>query len=223
MDLRDLKIISVNVSDDRKKVFLELDGMNSGHVVYVKLQKAFVSNNENELWSTEAWYTMNQIPENQPGTKTTAPAPTSNNTISDAEKAAGWKLLFDGKSTNGWRNFNKQTIGSSWVIDEEAIHLKAEQKENGHWQAADGGDIITEKEYENYELSLEWKISPCGNSGIIYNVIESDKYEFVWQTGPEMQVLDNSCHPDAKIVKHRAGDLYDLIETKYVTVNPAGQ
>ncbi len=223
LDLEDLKIRSVNVSDDRKKVFLELDGMKSNHMVYVKLQTAFVSANDNELWSTEAWYTMNQIPENQPGTKTTAPTPTPNNTLSDSEKAAGWQLLFDGKTTNGWRNFNKKTIGSSWVIDNGALHLKAEKSPDGHWQAPDGGDIITDGEYENYELSLEWKISACGNSGIIYNVIESDKYEFVWQTGPEMQVLDNSCHPDAKIVKHRAGDLYDLIESKYVTVKPAGQ
>lgn len=223
LDLKDLKILSVNVSEDRKKVFLELDGMKSNHVVYVKLQKAFISANDHELWATEAWYTMNQIPENQPGTKTTAPPPTPVNILSDAEKAEGWKLLFDGKTTKGWRNFNKQTIGSSWVIDNEALHLKAEKKSDGHWQAADGGDIITEDEFENYELSLEWKIAPCGNSGIIYNVIESDKYQYVWQTGPEMQVLDNSCHPDAKIVKHRAGDLYDLIESRYVTVKPAGQ
>ena len=64
LDLKDLKILSVNVSDDRKKVFLELDGMKENHVVYVKLQTAFISTNNNELWSTEAWYTMNKIPEN---------------------------------------------------------------------------------------------------------------------------------------------------------------
>ncbi|MBO6518364.1 MAG: DUF1080 domain-containing protein, partial [Bacteroidia bacterium] len=61
------------------------------------------------------------------------------------------------------------------------------------------------------------------NSGIIYNVVESDEYDYVWQTGPEMQILDNTCHPDAKIETHRAGDLYDMIECKYVNVNPAGQ
>ena len=223
LDLKDLEILSVNVSDNRKKVFLELDGMKENHVVYVKLQKAFISANDNELWSTEAWYTMNKIPQNTPGTKTSAPTPTPPNTLSEAEKAEGWTLLFDGKTTNGWRNFNKQTIGSSWVVDNGTLHLKAEKNPDGHWQAPDGGDIITDGEYGNYELSLEWKISACGNSGIIYNVVESEEYEYVWQTGPEMQVLDNSCHPDAKIQKHRAGDLYDLIETKYVTVKPAGQ
>ena len=70
---------------------------------------------------------------------------------------------------------------------------------------------------------MEWRIGDCGNSGIIYNVIESEGYDYVWQTGPEMQVLDNTCHPDAKIKTHRAGDLYDMIECKYPTVKPAGE
>ena len=78
-------------------------------------------------------------------------------------------------------------------------------------------------EYENFELNIEWKISPCGNSGIIYNVIESTQYEYVWHTGPEMQVLDNAGHPDAKIPKHRAGDLYDLISCSTETVKPFGE
>ncbi|MEO6132328.1 MAG: DUF1080 domain-containing protein, partial [Saprospiraceae bacterium] len=69
----------------------------------------------------------------------------------------------------------------------------------------------------------EWKISPCGNSGIIYNVVESTDHEYVWKTGPEMQVLDNTCHPDARFKAHKAGDLYDMIESNYVTVKPAGQ
>jgi len=71
---------------------------------------------------------------------------------------------------------------------------------------------------------LDWKIGPCGNSGIIYNIVEDTKnYQYVWQTGPEMQVLDNTCHPDSRIIKHRAGDLYDLISCSYETVKPAGQ
>ncbi|MGB1243276.1 MAG: 3-keto-disaccharide hydrolase, partial [Chitinophagales bacterium] len=86
----------------------------------------------------------------------------------------------------------------------------------------DGGDILTNEQYENFELTLEWKIQACGNSGIFYNVVESSEYDAVWRTGPEMQVLDNVCHPDAKYPKHRAGDLYDLISCKYETVKPAG-
>jgi len=144
------------------------------------------------------------------------------NMLTNTEKAAGWKMLFDGETTNGWRNFKKQTIGSSWKIEDDALMLSAEPLEDGKWQAADGGDIITNGEYENFELSLEWKINDCGNSGIIFNVVESDAYDYVWQTGPEMQVLDNTCHPDAKIEKHRAGDLYDLIKCSTETVKSAG-
>ncbi len=84
--------------------------------------------------------------------------------------------------------------------------------------------VVGSRSFANYELRLEWKIAPCGNSGIIYNVTEdADKYTYGWQTGPEMQVLDNTCHPDAMIEKHRAGDLYDLIACGYETVRPAGQ
>jgi len=72
-------------------------------------------------------------------------------------------------------------------------------------------------------LSLDWKIQACGNSGVIFNAKEGKQYNEVWHTGPEMQVLDNACHPDAKIIKHRAGDLYDLISVKTETVKPANQ
>ncbi len=154
---------------------------------------------------------------------TNTPSATADNTLSAEEKKGGWQLLFDGKTLNGWRNFGKKTIGKDWRIDDNALHLFVAAKGENGWQSREGGDIITNDEYENYELQLEWKISPCGNSGIIYNVIESDKYQYVWQTGPEMQVLDNACHPDSKIHKHRAGDLYDLIPCSQETVKAAGE
>lgn len=220
---KSLSIKSVNVSDNRKKVFLELGAMTADRVVYVHLKDHFVSAEGNGLWSTEAWYTLNSIP-SEAGFKNAVAATTiAANTLSESEKAAGWKLLFDGKTTTGWRNFNKQTIGSDWKVEGGALMLNATPRDDGTWQTNDGGDIITDKSYKNYELNLEWKIGNCGNSGIIYNVIESDDYEFVWQTGPEMQVLDNTCHPDANFKTHRAGDLYDMIECKYPTVKPAGE
>ena len=86
-----------------------------------------------------------------------------------------------------------------------------------------GGDLVTDGAYENYELSLEWKIDSCGNSGIIFNVVESEEYGAPYFTGPEMQVLDNDCHPDAKIITHRAGDLYDMISCSEETVKPWGE
>lgn len=140
------------------------------------------------------------------------------NTLSKKEQKDGWKLLFDGKTTTGWRNFNANTIGKAWKIDDNALHL-----DNSVTTREDRGDIMTAGEFENYEFSIDWKIDSCGNSGIIFNVVEDPKYRAVWHTGPEMQVLDNTCHPDAKIEKHRAGDLYDLIKSSKETVKPAGQ
>lgn len=221
-DLENLRVRSASVSADRKKVFLELPRIKEGHLQYVRLPFEWTSENGNELWSTEAWYNMNKLPKDQPGEILDAPTPILANTLTENEKAKGWTLLFDGQSTKGWRNFGKQTIGSSWKVVDGTLMLDAKQRDDGGWQAADGGDIITDGEYENYELRLEWKIAPCGNSGIIYNVVESEEYDYVWHTGPEMQILDNTCHPDAKIETHRAGDLYDMIECKYLTVKPAG-
>jgi len=139
-----------------------------------------------------------------------------NNSLTSEEKKEGWKLLFDGKSTKGWRNFKSKKIGAAWKVQDGALLLDNTMK-------GQGGDIITQQEFENFELSLEWKIDSCGNSGIMFNVVEDEKYPTVWVTGPELQVLDNECHPDAKIEKHRAGDLYDLIKSNRETVKPAGE
>lgn len=142
----------------------------------------------------------------------------ADNQLTAAEKKAGWKLLFDGKSTKGWKCYGKDAIGPSWVVADGALTLK-----EGPDGTMDGGDIMTKDQYENYEFSIDWKISECGNSGIIFNVVEDEKYERTYHTGPEMQVLDNTCHPDAKIHTHRAGDLYDMIACSEEVVNPAGE
>lgn len=137
------------------------------------------------------------------------------NTLTDKEKKEGWKLVFDGKTTSGWRTFNSKYPGAGWKVEDGTLTLD-NKTETGR------GDLITDKSFENYELSIEWKIAACGNSGIIFNVQEDPKYKATYMTGPEMQVLDNTCHPDAKIIKHRAGDLYDLISVSRETVKPAG-
>lgn len=136
--------------------------------------------------------------------------------------ADGWIELFDGKTTKGWRNYKENKIGKSWVVKDGALTLEV-VKDGDHTRALDGGDIITEGQYQNFELSLEWRISPCGNSGIMFNVVEGNDYERIYHTGPEMQIVDNSCHPDAKIRTHRAGDLYDLIACSVEVVKPAGE
>jgi hypothetical protein len=144
-------------------------------------------------------------------------APThAQNKLTAAETKAGWKLLFDGTSTKGWKVFNGKSDGSAWKVADGTLYLDASTKEGR-------GDLITAGEYENYEFSYDWKIAPNGNSGLLFNVVEDPKYSAVYVTGPEMQVLDNNGHPDAKIHKHRAGDLYDLIACSEETVKPAGE
>lgn len=140
------------------------------------------------------------------------------NTLSKKEQKDGWKLLFDGKTTSGWRKFNEQSIGSGWKVQDGALFL-----DKSVTVREERGDIISQDQFENFELTLDWKIDSCGNSGVMFNVVEDPKHKYVWLTGPEMQVLDNTCHPDAKIEKHRAGDLYDLIKSNIETVKPAGQ
>lgn len=219
LDQRNLNIQSVNISKDRKKVFLRLDGMKDDHVIYVRLLNHFVSENEHSLWSTEGWYTMNYIPKNKKGMEgfdAASPVTLQDNTLTEKEKSEGWELLFDGKSIDKFHTFKKDKVDSKWVVEDGTIAFNP--KLDG-----DGGDLVTNNIYEDFEFSLEWKISNCGNSGIMFNVVEEEKFCCTWQTGPEMQILDNSCHPDTKFVTHRAGDLYDMIETKYVTVKPAGQ
>jgi Domain of Unknown Function (DUF1080) len=144
------------------------------------------------------------------------------NTLSDAQKAEGWQLLFDGQSTKGWHRYGGKPVGSAWKIADGNLYLDTTQKDN--WQIKDGGDIVTDDEFENFHLKLEWKIAKDGNSGIIFFVHEDTaKYKWAWETGPEMQVLDNNGHADSKIIKHRAGDLYDLISSSKETVKPAGE
>jgi len=150
-----------------------------------------------------------------------AQSPTGNNMLTSSEKQAGWQLLFDGQSTTGWHSFNKKTVGKAWAVDNGSIHLDASNKSN--YQSQNGGDLVTDGSYQDFDLKLEWKISKNGNSGIIFDVQEDPKYEDTWLTGLEMQVLDNDGHPDGKIHKHRAGDLYDLIASSSEPVKAVGE
>ena len=140
----------------------------------------------------------------------------------DAPAEAAWTPLFNGRDFAGWHAYGGAPVGEAWkVTDDGSFYLDNSRKDG--WQVVGGGDIVTDESYANYELELEWRIDSCGNSGIIYNVVEAPEYDYAWMTGPEMQVLDNSCHPDAKIDKHKAGDLYDLVAGDSTAVRPAGQ
>ncbi len=130
----------------------------------------------------------------------------------------GWVKLFDGKTTQGWHTYGKTTVGQGWKAENGVLHFDPKAKNN------DGGDIVTDKEYSNFHLKLEWKVAPKSNSGILFYVHEEPaKYKQTYSTGPEMQVLDNDGHPDGKITKHRAGDLYDLVKSSSEPVKRVGE
>ena len=144
------------------------------------------------------------------------------NTLTEQQKTDGWQLLFDGTSMKGWHKYGGKPVGTAWKVADGTFYLDTTIKEN--WQIKDGGDIVSDDEFENFHLKLEWKIAKNGNSGIMFYVFEDTaKYKWAWETAPEMQVLDNDGHGDGKIIKHRAGDLYDLISCSKETVKPVGE
>jgi len=147
---------------------------------------------------------------------------TSVNTLSEAEKKDGWQLMFDGKTSNGWRGYKRDHFPNGWVVENGTIQCLGSGR--GEAGSKEGGDIIYDKEFQNFEFSLEWKISEGGNSGIFY--LGEEKLDYIWKTAPEMQVLDNEKHPDAKLGKdgnRQAGSLYDLIPAKPQNAKPVGE
>ena len=133
-----------------------------------------------------------------------------------------WVSLFDGKTTNGWHTYGKEAVGEAWKVIDGTLMLDPTNKQG--WQIKGGGDIVSNESFGDFHLQLEWKISKKGNSGIIFFVQnEPKKYNYIWYTGPEMQVLDNDGHADAKINKHRAGNLYDLVAGVEGAVKPVGE
>ncbi len=135
---------------------------------------------------------------------------TGPNTLTAQEKEEGWMLLFDGKTNTGWRGYKKETFPVAWEIDNEALHIQGSGR--GEAGAQDGGDIVYNKEFADFHFKVEWMVDTGANAGIFYRGLE--EYDYIWKTAPEMQVLDNMNHPDAKLGKDKnrqAGSLYDLI------------
>lgn len=137
------------------------------------------------------------------------------NTLTASEQASGWRLLFNGKNLNGWHSYLQKKPGKAWKVEKGCIVLD----KNPHSSYADDADLTTDEIFRNFDLKIEWKIAPCGNSGVMFFVNESPAYRETWNTGPEMQIVDLCCSPDSRILKCRAGDLYDLIaaDTEWVT------
>lgn len=133
-------------------------------------------------------------------------------------KAQQWVDLLAKDVKESWHNYGTEKVGISWSVKDGTLHFDPTGKSK-----AERGDLVSNKSYENFHLKYDWKISKNGNSGVMFNVKEDNKYSQPYFTGPEMQVLDNSGHPDARIFKHRAGDLYDLIPCSIETVKPYGE
>ncbi|GAC1597079.1 MAG: DUF1080 domain-containing protein [Hymenobacter sp.] len=131
------------------------------------------------------------------------------------QHAAKPKLLFDGKTTHGWHTYLKPTAEPAWGVVDGALQLDP--------KAPGRGDLVTDAEFENFELALEWKISPGGNSGIIFGVHEDPALPNTYESGIEMQVLDNQGAEDNKKPTHLAGSLYDLQAPARDVAKPAGE
>jgi len=137
----------------------------------------------------------------------------SPNQLSEEERAGGWKLLFDGKTTQGWRSFKKPTFPTTgWVVEDTWLHCLGQG----------GGDIITDAEFADFELKWEWKIAPGGNSGLKYFVLETRKNAL----GHEYQLIDDDREPDAKVADGKRGtaSFYDVLKpTAPPPIRPAGE
>lgn len=132
---------------------------------------------------------------------------TAPNTLSDAEKKAGFKLLFDGKSADHWRSYKKDTLSSGWKVVDGALTRAGK----------DAGDIVTKDQYAAFELLIDYKISKGGNSGIMFHVTETEGTP--WMTGPEIQVQDNKDGHDPQ----KSGWLYQLYHPTTDATKPAGE
>ena len=130
-----------------------------------------------------------------------------------------WVDLFDGVSFKGWHQFNSTEMSAAWIIEDGAMVLP------DGTGSGKGNNIVTDNEFTNFELSMEWKIVEGGNSGIFWGVKEGEGYKTPYQTGPEIQVLDNERHPDSfnKPNYHQAGALYDMVQPTQNVCKPAGE
>ena len=111
------------------------------------------------------------------------------NTLTPEEIADGWQLLFDGKTLNGWKDYNGTTLTQPWHVVDGCIQAKGDGSDAS-------GYIVTDKQYENFELSWDWKLSKGGNSGMLYHVVERPQFAVPYVTGPEYQLIDEPNFPE---------------------------
>ena len=138
------------------------------------------------------------------------------NCLSVAEQKNGWSLLFDGKNTNGWHGFNFKGFPDCWIIDDGVFTTTTK---GGHEDL----DIITDKEYRNFALSLEFKMMKGTNSGIIFQIFEDPKYKFPYETGPEFQIIDQDSWPEPLKDWQICGANYAMYPPRALPCKPVGE
>ncbi len=146
--------------------------------------------------------------------KSPALPPPESNTLTADEAAAGWRLLFDGKSLAGWRGYRKQTVPASWRVEDGSLLSRREQ-------GVSSGDIITSDQFDDFELRVDWKMTKGNNSGILYRATE--EHDQVWQSGPEFQILDNAGHLDGLNPLASAGACYAVFAPARDVTRPVGE
>lgn len=142
-----------------------------------------------------------------------------NNTLTNKEKSEGWMLLFDGKSMKDWRQCNKTEMAQNWIIEDESMKVQAGSVPG---RGAEGDILFSAKKFGNFSLSIDWKISTAGNSGIFYNIVEYPGRP-IYIAAPEVQILDNWNAGDNKLANHLAGSLYDMLPALPSNAKPAGE
>jgi hypothetical protein len=159
----------------------------------------------------------------KPAQEDSAATEVAANTLTEAENADGWELLFNGTSLDGWKRYNHDTIGPLWSVKDGMIICDGSGL--GEGSGAMGGSLTTTRSFGNFELSVDWKISPGGNSGILYHVVESPEYGHDYETGPEYQVMDDGGWTGDKLRPAQlAGSNYDMFEAPATKkVMPVGE
>jgi len=140
------------------------------------------------------------------------------NTLTAKEQKEGWILLFDGKTMNGWHDYNGTTLTEPWHVVDGCIQAKG--------AGSDGsGYLVTYKEYENFELSWDWKLSKGGNSGMLYHVVERPQFKVPYVTGPEYQLIDEPNFPEKLQEWQKLGADYAMHVPNFslMKINPAGK
>lgn len=136
----------------------------------------------------------------------------------DATEDTGWTNLFDGKSFDGWHTYLRDTISSQWQIEDGVLFYSPDPD-----KAQGMNNLITDKKYKNYELSLEWKISIDGNSGVFYGVLEDEKFVVPYMTAPEIQIRDYTNIADFTDQQQMSGAIFGIVGVEKDVANKAGE